>query len=119
MRILNQVVATPMGIIAVLSMAALAEAFGDSCFQVGLQRSTGLMRVGPFVAGATALAVYGLLVNSPPWDFGRLIGIYVVLFFLFAQILAKVRFNQPATPPILVGGFFILLGGTIITFWKR
>jgi len=119
MRLLNQVVAAPIGVFTVLSLAAFAEAFGDSCFQAGLHRATGLMRVGSFTVGVLALTVYGLLVNSPPWDFGRLIGVYAGLFFLFAQVLAKIRFSQPATPPILLGGFFIALGGAIITFWKK
>ena len=43
---------------------------------------------------------------------------YVVLFFVMAQILGKVRFNQSPTPPILLGGSFIVIGGLVITFWK-
>jgi hypothetical protein len=64
------------------------------------------------------LALYGLVVNLPRWDFGRLLGVYVVLFFLMAQILAKVRFNQSPKPPILLGGLLIVIGGLVITFWK-
>jgi small multidrug resistance family-3 protein len=37
--------------------------------------------------------------------------VYVVLFFVMAQILGKVRFNQSPTPPILLGGSFIVIGG--------
>jgi hypothetical protein len=57
-------------------------------------------------------------VNLPQWDFGKLLGVYVVLFFLFAQIVAKVRFHQAPTTPILVGGALIVAGGAVITFWK-
>ena len=65
------------------------------------------------------LALYGLTVNTPPWDFGKLLGLYVVLFFLVAQVLAKVRFDQSPTAPILLGGSLIVAGGAVITFWKQ
>jgi hypothetical protein len=71
-----------------------------------------------FVSGAAVLAVYGFTVNVPHWDFGRLLGIYVVLFFLMAQVLAKVRFNQAPSMPIYVGGALIGAGGIIIAFWR-
>lgn len=94
------------------------EAFGDSLFQAGLYRTTGVARVLSFSGGVGVLALYGLVVNLPRWDFGRLLGVYVVLFFLMAQILAKVRFNQSPTPPILLGGLLIVIGGLIVTFAK-
>lgn len=55
--------------------------------------------------------------NLPRWNFGKLLGVYVVLFFLFAQIIAKLVFKQPVTRPTLIGGIFIGLGGLIISFW--
>ena len=64
------------------------------------------------------LAFYGFTVNIPHWDFGKLLGIYVVLFFLVAQLLAKVRFHQAPTTPIYVGGTLIATGGIIIAFWR-
>ena len=64
------------------------------------------------------LALYGLTVNLPRWEFGRLLGVYVVVLFLVAQILARVRFQQPPTTPIYVGGSLIVLGGAIIAYWK-
>jgi hypothetical protein len=117
--ILNQVVATRVGTFAVLLFAAFLEAYGDSCFQSGLYRSTGMARYLAFAGGAITLSLYGLVVNTSPWEFGKLLGLYVVLFFIVAQVLAKVRFNQTPTPPILVGGSLILLGGMIITFWRK
>jgi len=41
-----------------------------------------------------------------------------VLFFVIAQIVAKVRFHQTPTTPILVGGACIVAGGLVMTFWK-
>ncbi len=116
--ILDHLLAHRGGALLILSAAAFFEAFGDSLFQSGLYRASGATRVLSFAAAAVVLALYGLTVNLPQWDFGKLLGVYVVLFFLVAQILAKVRFNQAPTPPILLGGLLIVLGGLVITFWK-
>jgi small multidrug resistance family-3 protein len=118
-ELFTQLVATRSGTLAVLLLAALFEAYGDSCFQSGLHRTAGVARYAAFAAGALALTFYGLAVNTPPWDFGRLLGLYVVLFFLVAQVLAKIRFNQAPTTPILLGGSLIIAGGAVITFWKQ
>jgi small multidrug resistance family-3 protein len=117
-ELFGQVVATRAGTLAVLLVAAFLEAYGDSCFQKGLHRTTGVARYAVFALGAFTLALYGLVVNTPPWDFGKLLGLYVVLFFLVAQILAKVRFQQSPTLPVVVGGSLIVAGGAVITFWK-
>jgi hypothetical protein len=117
-NILSQIVDTPAGAFAVLSFAALLEVSGDACFQSGLYQATGAARGLWFLTGAVVLAAYGLFVNLPQWDFGRLLGFYVVLFFVIAQIVAKVRFHQSPTTPILVGGAFIVAGGLVMVFWK-
>ncbi len=71
-----------------------------------------------FTAGALVLFVYGVTVNSPPWDFGRLLGVYVTLFFIVAQVINYVFFGTRPTPPIWIGGALILSGGLFMTFWK-
>jgi len=116
--ILTKIVENPLGAYAVLSLAALLEVSGDACFQSGLYRSEGAARGIWFVAGAVVLASYGFFVNLPQWDFGKLLGVYVALFFIIAQIVAKVRFGQTPTLPILTGGALIVAGGVVITFWK-
>ena len=115
---LDSVVAHRAGAFALLVLAAFLEAFGDSLFQTAMYRSQGVARVLFFVCGAVVLALYGFTVNSPPWDFGKLLGVYVVLFFLVAQVLARVRFHQSPTVPIYVGGALITTGGIIIAFWR-
>jgi len=117
-NLLNSLVANPIGAYVVLVIAASLEVFGDTCFQSGLYRSTGTTRSLWFLLGIGVLGLYGVFVNLPQWDFGKLLGVYVALFFVVAQVVAKVRFGQSPTPPILVGGGLIVAGGLVITFWK-
>jgi hypothetical protein len=114
-EILDGVVTHRAGALLVLMVAAFLEAYGDSCFQAGLYRTAGMSRALAFVGGAVSLAAYGVVVNAPRWEFGKLLGVYVVLFFLLAQAIARVRFGQAPTMPILVGGAFIVVGGVIIS----
>jgi len=116
---LDRLVENRAGVLAVLSVAAFLEAWGDSFFQSGFYRSSGLGRAAALVAGTLVLAAYGSVVNVPRWDFGRLIGAYVVLFFLMAQVIAKVRFGESPTLPIYVGGTLIAAGGLLIAWVKQ
>lgn len=117
-NLFNQLVASQAGPFLLLAFAAMLEVFGDACFQSGMYQSTGTKRVGWFVGGTLVLVFYSLFVNTPKWDFGKLLGVYVVLFFVVAQIVAKLRFQQSPTPPVYVGGALIVLGGAVMTFWK-
>jgi drug/metabolite transporter superfamily protein YnfA len=114
--LLNHLVAHRRGAISVLVIAAFLEVYGDSCFQSALYRVSGTSRVLAFTGGAVSLAAYGLIVNAPRWEFGKLLGVYVVLFFLLAQIIARVRFGQAPTLSIWIGGALIIAGGAIISF---
>lgn len=116
---LDRLVAYPLGAFAVLTLAAFLEAWGDSFFQAGFYRTSGVAaRILAIVAGTLALAAYGSVVNIPRWDFGKLLGLYVVLFFLMAQVLNRVRFGQAPTLPIYAGGALIVAGGLVIAFWR-
>ena len=114
----SRLVSNPLGALAALAFAAFLEALGDSFFQTSFYRSSGASRVFAFLAGAAMLAAYGSIVNAPRWDFGRLIGIYVAMFFLMAQILNKVRFGHAPTPPVYAGGALIVTGGLLMAFWR-
>ena len=114
--LLTQLVAHRSGALFLLVVAAFLETYGDSCFQSALYHSSGMSRVLAFAGGALSLATYGLVVNVPRWEFGKLLGIYVVLFFLLAQIVARVKFGQVPTLSILIGGALIVAGGAIISF---
>jgi len=116
--LLNQLTASPIGAALVLVIAASLEVFGDSFIQSGMYRSSGSARGLWVLLGVGVLAVYGLFVNLPRWEFGRLLGAYVALFFVVAQVVARVRFDQKPTPAVLLGGTLIVAGGLVITFWK-
>ena len=118
MNFLDRFVSYPLGAFAALSVAAFLEVFGDSFFQTAFYRSSGVGRVMALVAGVAVLAAYGSVVNVPRWDFGKLLGVYVALFFVMAQIVARVRFGQAPTPPIYAGGALIVAGGLVMAFWR-
>ncbi len=101
-----------------LLLAAMLEAGGDALVRVGLHSTALGNRTAFFAAGALVLFAYGCAVNAPPWDFGRLLGVYVTLFFLIAQILNLVVFGVRPQLPIYVGGALIMTGGLIITLWR-
>lgn len=114
----SEIASSPVGTFAVLALAAYLEVQGDACFQSGLYRSSGAKQVAWFVAGTVVLACYSLFLNSSKIDFGRLLGIYVVLFFLVAQVVPKLQFHQSPSKPIYVGGAFVVMGGLIMALWK-
>jgi len=103
----------------VLFLAAVLEASGDAIVRSGLHRSSTVSRTVLFVAGAAVLFAYGLVVNSPPWDFGKLLGLYVVFFFITAQLISWLAFSQPPSMAVLVGGGLIVAGGFVIAFNQR
>ncbi len=102
----------------ILLVAAILEAGGDALVRTGLQSSNPTKRVEFLLLGGFVLFSYGVVVNLPKWDFGQLLGIYVTLFFLVAQFINYFAFGQKPGIAILVGGFLIMSGGLIISFWK-
>ena len=102
--------------IAILAVAALLEAGGDAIIRAGLRSSATTARAAWFALGAAVLFGYGLLVNAAPWDFGQLLGLYVVFFFVAAQLISWMAFSQAPNAAVLVGGALIVAGGLVIAF---
>ncbi|HKD05596.1 MAG TPA: hypothetical protein VKB79_06810 [Bryobacteraceae bacterium] len=102
----------------ILLICALVEAGGDALIRKGIHAPGLLQRVALYLAGAAALFAYGWLVNRPPWSFGSLLGAYVALFFVVAQLVAIGMFRERPGTPILIGGTLIISGGLLITFWR-
>lgn len=102
-----------------LALAAVLEAGGDALARTALHsHAVPAVRLGLFAAAALVLFTYGVTVNLPPWDFGRLLGVYVSLFFLVAQAINFFAFGMRPGLPILAGGALILAGGAVMTFWR-
>jgi drug/metabolite transporter superfamily protein YnfA len=98
----------------ILVFAAILEAGGDALVRAGIQAPRSLTRALFFAAGAIVLFAYGWTVNAPPWSFGRLLGIYIVLFFVVSQVLSWLVFHESPNRTMLVGGTLILAGGVVL-----
>ena len=103
--------------IVLLLAAAVMEASGDASVRKGLGASSWHRAIW-FLVGGLLLFGYGYTVNRPPWKFGELLGLYVVFFFLVAQIQSWVLFHDAPSAPLWVGGALIVAGGLVIALWR-
>ena len=101
-------------VLAVLVLAAVLESGGDALVRLGLK--TG--RIWGFLLGAAVLFLYGLTVNLPKWDFGQLLGVYIALFFIVAQLLGVFVFGETIPPSRWIGGALVVAGGLWMTVGK-
>lgn len=95
-------------------LAAALEASGDAIIRSALRTSGTPIRIALLALGAFALFVYGYVVVSPPWNFGKLLGLYIVFFFVIAQILAYFVFGETPNRSLAIGGALIVGGGLVI-----
>jgi hypothetical protein len=56
--------------------------------------------------------------NAPPWDFGKLLGLYVVFFFIIAQLISWIFFKQAPSLMVMAGRALIVPGRIVISFAK-
>jgi small multidrug resistance family-3 protein len=103
--------------VLILLGAAILEAGGDWVVRKGLHANAG-QRVLWFALGAAVLFAYGWSVNRPPWNFGELLGLYVVFFFLVAQFISYFLLKETLRGPVLAGGLLIVSGGLVIFLSK-
>src|SRR5690349_13500823 len=95
-------------VLSVLLVAAILEAGGDALVRAGLHTPTLLIRLALFGLGGIVLFLYGYVVNAPAWDFGRLLGLYVVFFFVIAQLVSWLALDQPPSRAVWLGGAFVV-----------
>jgi small multidrug resistance family-3 protein len=100
-----------MATAALLAIAALLEVGGDALMRLWFRKGS----APGLILGGAALVAYGLMVNVPRWDFGRLLGVYIAVFFVVSQAASVLVFREPPRWPALLGGTFIVLGGLIMT----
>jgi small multidrug resistance family-3 protein len=103
----------------ILFAAAVLEAGGDAIVRTGLHSSQLASRLTWFLFGGVVLFAYGWVVNAPPWDFGKLLGIYVVFFFVVSQLINFFFFHQKPSLTIILGGLLIVSGGLVIGLAKN
>jgi hypothetical protein len=106
-------------ILLLLIAATTLESSGDAIVRLGLRQASLSLRVVLFLAGAALLFGYGVFVNLPPVEFGRVVGLYIATLFVVWQIVNATFFGRLPTIPILAGGTLIVLGGCIVTFWRQ
>ena len=99
--------------LSILVLAAILEVGGDALVRWGLKGG----KVAGLIFGAAVLFAYGLTVNLPKWDFGKLMGIYIALFFVVSQLVAVFVFQEKVKIPTLVGGALIVAGGIVLACW--
>jgi hypothetical protein len=108
-----------MKILAFVIVATIFEAVGDAVMRIALQTSSALpARVALFGLASALLALYGLFLNLAPIEFATVTGIYLASLFIAFQIVSYLFFRHTPGPGILIGGTFIVIGASIIYFWK-
>jgi drug/metabolite transporter (DMT)-like permease len=98
----------------ILFACACLETGGDALVRRGMHSAAGSTRAVLYLVAAVVLFAYGWLVNRPPWAFGSLLGVYIVLFFVMAQAVSWLVFGERPTAGILIGGALIITGGLVI-----
>ena len=94
--------------------AASLEVGGDALIRAGLKNHGWLL----MILGAAVLITYGFMVNLTSLEFGRLMGLYIVLFFIVAQATAILFFKEKLPLSLAVGGLLVIAGGLIIACWR-
>jgi hypothetical protein len=105
-------------IILTLLFAATLEAAGDAVIRTGMHAHETWRRALLFGVATIILFLYGWTVNSPPWDFGKLLGLYVVFFFVIAQLISWLVFKETPSAMVVAGGTLIVAGGIVISLAK-
>jgi small multidrug resistance family-3 protein len=101
-----------------LVIATTFEVSGDAVVRMAIYGQPGATRAALFVAGATLLFGYGAFLNLAPFEFGRVVGLYIATLFVVWQIINFIAFRSLPTLPIVAGGALVIAGGAVITFWK-
>jgi small multidrug resistance family-3 protein len=92
--------------------AAVLEVAGDAVIRRGM-RGGGLILIA---AGFVLLGTYGVVVNLVPWDFSRMLGVYVGVFATAAVLFGAFFFREAVPASTWVGLAIIVTGGLVIQF---
>jgi small multidrug resistance family-3 protein len=92
--------------------AAVLEVGGDAMVRKGM-RGGGLAFM---VLGFAMLGTYGVVVNTIPWDFSRLLGVYVAIFAGVSILAGRFFFHENVPSATWLGLAIVILGGLVIQF---
>lgn len=95
--------------------AALLEVGGDAVVRKGM-RGSGL---GLVALGFVMLGTYGVVVNLVPWDFSKLLGVYVAIFAAVSVLAGRMVFHDTVPASTWLGLGIIVSGGLVIQFGRR
>ena len=92
--------------------AAVLEVAGDAVIRKGM-RGSGLFVIA---LGFLMLGTYGIVVNLVPWDFSKLLGVYVAVFAIVAILFGRLFFGEIIPTSTWVGLTIIVVGALVIQF---
>ena len=97
-----------------LLLAAALEVGGDLAIRRGMERS----RWWLIASGMLVLGLYGYCVNRSPWNFSKLLGVYVMFFAVVAVLTGKFFLNEHVPSSTWLGLALIVAGGLTIQFGR-
>ncbi len=104
-----------MPIAALLLVAAVLEVGGDAVIRRGLYGGGGLL----VVAGVVVLGGYGIVVNLVPWEFSKLLGVYVGVFAAVSVLCGRFVFGESVPTSTWLGLVLVIAGGLVIQLGPR
>jgi hypothetical protein len=100
-------------------LATALEATGDAVVRISLHTHNHIaVRLVLFLAGATALTLYGTSLNLAPVEFAQVTGLYIATLFVVFQIANFIFFRTAPTVPVIVGGTLVIAGGLVVGLWR-
>ncbi len=94
--------------------AAVLEVGGDAVVRKGL-RGGG---VAFMALGFVMLGTYGVVVNLVPWDFSKLLGVYVAIFAVVSVLVGRFLFQESVPLSTWIGIAIIVIGGLVVQFGR-
>ena len=102
-------------VVAWLIIAAVLEVGGDAVIRKGL-RGSGLALIA---IGFVVVGCYGVVVNLVPWEFSKLLGVYVGVFAAVSVLCGRFVFGESVPASTWFGLAIVIAGGLVIQLGPR